>query len=456
MTCPKCHQDDCGGECAMDRAFIGEKGDRRFIYNSSGFKEHSIREDLDMVEQLAVDLPDVDYILDNIVNYMFTNSLTTKNNSEPDDKILTDDGELYKYLFSLNYNGQRNIDVLKAVAKNYRKYGYCGILDTGDGLAYIPPYSIVACVVDYKEKPVLNQTLTYLIKKDYAYVTPFDRLTGNNRAVETYNEEEILKIIKNPKEYENEIIVVSEEEFACVRLDTSKVFGMSPLLKDRKRVQLIINILDRMDYDITRNGIGTVALQAKDTLEDQITESVENGTAFGSGELLDMGRTAREERTQKIIEDMNAFAEKLSETEFNDAIVYSGNFQNLEQLERDTKATDFLDFLSQYAPAIICQLFGVPARLFDLNKTVSNIGTYSIIDNAMKNTIIPMRDHFLGQCMSVLEHATGLSHIQFASYEFTNDYNYKNDTYILDTYERLIQLGKTEKAEQYLEKNLIV
>ena len=79
-----------------------------------------------------------------------------------------------------------------------------------------------------------------------------------------------------------------------------------------------------MNYDISRNGIGTIALQAKDTLEEQIEESVEQGSAFSSGELLDMGRTAKAERTQKIVEDMNAFAEKLSETEFNDAIVYSG------------------------------------------------------------------------------------------------------------------------------------
>ena len=57
--------------------------------------------------------------------------------------------------------------------------------------------------------------------------------------------------------------------------------------------------------------------------------------------MLDLGRTAKEERNQKIIEDIEKFAEKLSETEFNDAIVYTGNFQNLEQLERDTKATDF-------------------------------------------------------------------------------------------------------------------
>lgn len=456
MACDKCHKDECGGNCAMDKAFLGDSLDKRLIYNSSGFKEHTIMEDLNTVEELALNLPDVDYILDNIVNYMFTNSLTTKNNSEDDGKVLTDDGKLYEYLYSLNFNGQRNIDVLKTVARNYNKYGYCGLLNTGDGLAYVPPYSIVACVVDYKEKPVLNQTLAYLIRKDYAYTTPYDRLTGNNRSVTTYSDKEIMKIIKNPKEYEKEVMVVTEKEFACVRLDTSKVFGMSPLLKDRKRIQLLLNVIDRMNYDITRNGVGTLAIQAKDTLEDQIEESVEQGTSFTGGDLLDMGRTAKADRSKKIADDMTKLADELANTENNDVIVYSGNFDNLEQLERDTKVTDFLDFLEQYAPAIVCQLFGVPARLLDLNKTVSNIGTYSIIDNAMKNTIIPRRDHFLGQCMAVLENATGFKHIQFASYEFTNDYNYMNDTYILEVYERLIALGKEEKAEQYLEKNLIV
>lgn len=447
MTCGKCRKDECGGDCAMDRYFNAEYKDR-LVFQSSGFRGTPVGENLEDIERLALDLPDVDYILDNIVNYMFTNYLTT----ESFDK----DKELRDYLYGLNFNGQRNYDVLKQVAKGYRKYGYYGLLNTGDGLVGVHPKDILACVIDYPKKPVLRQTLTYLIKNTNTYITPYDRKTGNNRPVNDYSAEDIQKILDNPEEYKNEVLVVTDKEFACVRIDTSQVFCMSPLLKDRKRVELILNILNRMNYDISRNGIGTIALQAKDTLEEQIEESVEQGTSFSSGELLDMGRTAKGERTKKIIEDMNAFAEKLSETEFNDAIVYSGNFQNLEQLERDTKATDFLDYLSQYVPAIICQMFGVPARLFDLNKTVSNIGTYSIIDNAMKNTIIPMRDHFIGQVVHILQNATGLSeHIKFDSYEFTNNYNYNNDLYILEVYEKLKAIDM-KMAEAYLKKNLIV
>lgn len=447
MTCGKCRKDECGGDCAMDRYFNAEYKDR-LVFQSSGFRGTPVGENLEDIERLSLDLPDVDYILDNIVNYMFTNYLTT----ESFDK----DKELRDYLYGLNFNGQRNYDVLKQVAKGYRKYGYYGLLNTGEGLVGVHPKDILACVIDYPKKPVLRQTLTYLIKNTNTYITPYDRKTGNNRPVNDYSAEDIQKILENPEEFKNEVLVVTDKEFACVRIDTSQVFCMSPLLKDRKRVELILNILNRMNYDISRNGIGTIALQAKDTLEEQIEESVEQGTSFSSGELLDMGRTAKGERTKKIIEDMNAFAEKLSETEFNDAIVYSGNFQNLEQLERDTKATDFLDYLSQYVPAIICQMFGVPARLFDLNKTVSNIGTYSIIDNAMKNTIIPMRDHFIGQVVHILQNATGLSeHIKFDSYEFATNYNYNNDIYILDVYDRLKGIDEN-MAEAYLKKNLIV
>ena len=447
MSCGKCRKDECGGDCAMDRYFNAEYKDR-LVFQSSGFRGTPVGENLEDIERLSLDLPDVDYILDNIVNYMFTNYLTTEDFDK--DKVLRD------YLYKLNFNGQRNYDVLKQVAKGYRKYGYYGLLNTGEGLVGIHPKDILACVIDYPKKPVLRQTLTYLIKNTNVFVTPFDRKTGNNRPVTDYSADDIQKILENPEEYKNEVLVVTDKEFACVRIDTSQVFCMSPLLKDRKRVELILNILNRMNYDISRNGIGTIALQAKDTLEEQIEESVEQGTAFSGGELLDMGRTAKGERTKKIIEDMNAFAEKLSETEFNDAIVYSGNFQNLEQLERDTKATDFLDYLSQYVPAIICQMFGVPARLFDLNKTVSNIGTYSIIDNAMKNTIIPMRDHFLGQVIHILQNATNLSeHIKFDSYEFTNNYNYNNDLYILEVYDKL-KVINPKMAEAYLKKNLIV
>lgn len=447
MSCGRCNNDECGGKCAMDKAFTPHYKDM-LVYSNSSFKGASVGESLETIEQLALDLPDVDYILDSIVSYMFTNSLTF------DDYNL--DEKLYEYLYSLNFNGQRNIDTLKEVAKGYTKYGYYGLYNSGDGLVGIHPKKIIACTIDYPEKPVLKQTLTYLIKATDFEGTPYYQKTGNPKGDNNYSKEDILDIIENPEKYKDEVMVVTEDNFSCVRLDTSKVYGISPLLRDRKRIELILNILNRMNYDISRNGIGTIALQAKDTLEEQISESVDQGTSFSGGELLSMGRSAKEERQQKIIEDMDEFARKLSETEFNDAIVYTGNFQNLEQLERDTKATDFLDYLSQYVSAIICQMFGMPARLFDLNKTVSNIGTHSIIDNAMKNTIIPKRDHFLGQIMHLLRKSVNIDKpIKFASYEFTNEYNYKNDTYILDVYERLKAINP-QKAEAYLEKNLII
>lgn len=454
MSCGRCKKDDCGGQCAMDRAF-GSIDAKSLIYSNIGFKGSTVSENLEAIEELALNLPDVEYILDNIVNYMFTNSLTVRDTDK--------DAKMYDYLYGHNFNGQRNLDVIKEVAKGYHKYGYYGLLNTGEGLIGVHPSNIIACVINNKKKPVLSQCLTYLITNNNNYYTnyyhsPYDRKTGNLKAVNSqYSEEQVLDIIANPEKYKNDVMVVTEDDFSCVRLDTSKVFCMSPLLKDRKRVNLILNILDRMNYDIARNGIGTIAMQAKDTLEEQISESVEQGASFTGTDLIAVSRTVGDERKQAIAKEIEKFSEELSKTEFNDAIVYGGNFQNLQQLSRDTKSTDFLDFLSQYVPAIVCQMFGVPARLFDLNKTVSNIGTYSIIDNSMKNTIIPKRDHFLGQIMNMLAKAVGLpkEHIKFASYEFTNNYNYNNDIYILDVYERLKNINK-DLAEQYLTKNLIV
>ena len=108
MSCGKCKKDDCGGSCAMDRYFNAEYKDR-LIFQSSGFRGSPVGENLEDIEKLALDLPDVDYILDNIVNYMFTNYLTTED--------FTKDEKLREYLYAHNYNGQRNYDVLQQVAK---------------------------------------------------------------------------------------------------------------------------------------------------------------------------------------------------------------------------------------------------------------------------------------------------------------------------------------------------
>lgn len=450
MSCGKCKAPECSGQCEMDRYFKG-LSDERLLYTNSGFRETPIGKDLEAVEELAYNLPDVDYILDSIVNYMFTNDLTVGDNNK--------DKELEAFLNKTNFNGQRNYQVLKEVAKGYRKYGYYGLLSIDGGLIGVRPENIVAVMVDYQRAPVLRQTLSYIIKRDGlgGAGRAFSRITGNINltGLTSLDEETYLDIIRDPKKYENDYLVVDEKTFACVRLDTSLVFGVSPLLKDRKRVKLILNILDRMNYDISRNGIGTIALQAKNTLEEQVSESVEQGSAFTGGELLDLSRSAKQDREKKIMEDIQQFADELSKTEFNDAIVYTSNFQNLEQLKRDTKATDFLEYLSMYVSAIVCQLFGVPARLFDIGKTVSNIGTHSIIDNAMKNNIIPMRNDFMGQISTVLRNAWKDEDIRFSSYEFTNNYNFNNDLYILDVYDRLKAIDP-HKAEQYLDKNLIV
>lgn len=445
--CKDC-KSDCSGQCEITKKLTGGTKNS-LIYNSSGFKENNIRENLDTVEELALVLPDVDYILDNTVNYMFTNELTTGDYDK--DRVLN------KFLNKLNFNGQRNLDVLKGVAKGYRKYGYYGLLLTDDGLVGVPPYQILACVVNYEKIPVIKQTLTYIIAKStYTGGEGLTRVHGHHKSpIVNVSDDTVKDIVLNPTKYKNDYLVVTDKEFSCVRLDTSRVFGLSPLLKDRKRVELILNILDRMNYDIARNGIGTVALRAKVSLIDELEETSEFGVSPEAGQLLDMGRTAKEERDKKVADDMQAISNQLAETEYNDAVVYSSRFDELKQLTRDTKAIDFLDYLSQYIPSIISQMLGIAPRLFDLGKTVSNIGTHSIIDNTMRNCIIPIRDNFIGQCLPVLSKATGLEDIHFSSYEFTRSYNYVNDLNILEVYRQLKEIDP-DKAQSYLDKNLIV
>lgn len=447
MSCDKCNDNPCGcGYESMRRAFEGDYS--KSLAFSTGFKpfDTSRENDIQYIDDLSSVLPDVDYILDSIVNYMFTNSLTTKDRS--------DNEQLYSFLYKQNVNGQRNLDVLKSVAKGYRKYGYYGLYYSKetDGLFAVHPKNISAVVKNSDRDEVIREIASYVVYRDGVTGGLSDRIKAN-RLKDSTKEGVIEGTLEELKE--DGMKLVSHDEFACVRLDGSQVFGTSPLVRDQKRVQLILNILDRTNYDLVRNGIGTIALKAKDTLESQVAESVSDGMSFGSGELLDMARSAGEQRDKQFKKQMESIVKQLEGMEYNDALVYSSMFEDLVQLNRDTKAVDFVGYLSQYVSAIICQMFGVPARLFDLNKTVSNIGTHSIIDNAMKNNIIPMRDNFLGQCMRVLETATGCKHVHFDSYEFTNNYNYKNDENILNVYERLKEIDPV-KAEQYLEKNLIV
>ncbi|MGH2123234.1 hypothetical protein ACQ10H_15495, partial [Enterococcus faecalis] len=82
-------------------------------------------------------------------------------------------------------------------------------------------------------------------------------------------------------------------------------------------------------------------------------------------------------------------------------LAVSNAFKKMDHLPRVTKATEFLSYLNQEGE-IMAQVFGVPNVLLGLGKISENISMEKVIDNAMLNSIIPLRENITTQISSIL------------------------------------------------------
>lgn len=356
----------------------------------------------DLYEFLISNLPAANYVADNVVNLIFSNGLTTGNDEE--DKILD------AFLYAKNRRGVTNYDVLKAAIKDAIIFGKCGIrkLSKKDGIVLVPSKNYASVIVNDPEYYGLEKTEAYVVaKKKHKKIWEID-LTKFDYDVDIYQQYGILG------DKNLDVFLISPEELLNLRNDISRENGRSQLSYDQQRIELIINVMKRLNYDIEYDGMGRVVLHMADG-----TSNVD--TQVSTGEILNTTDESQSKAVLRLKKEAAGVAADMQTAGSEAVVVLSNAFdKNITLLPRVTKATEFLDYFSnENLGDIMSQIFGVASVLINLGQQNGNISMEAVIDNAMLNNIVPIREKFAVQISGFLADWIGVEKIYFDKYQLT-------------------------------------
>lgn len=347
-------------------------------------------EGLEKADRYMKILPGAEYVLTQTLNYIFSNGITTGSINQ--DEILDD------FLYRKNEKDNTNLGELKNAVGMAITHGGCG-LRWYEGNIYQYKWGTFRTVT-YKDAGI-EKVLGYIVsqKAERVPAVKFDF-----EKYQDYND--FLRDLD-----QQGLIFLSEKEFIVIRNDTSTWYGSSPLLADEERLDLLVAVYERLNYDIRYDGPGRIIIRPKDGYA-----SGEN-TDISSTTVMANALTSNEKRTDAIKQEVARVAKDMKGSTSDSVIVLSNAFsENIEHLPRVTKATEFFDWLKNEG-VILAQDFGMSPSLLELGGISGNVSMTSIIDNAMLNSIVPLREKYATQFSSFFAFNLGIDKAYFNLYE---------------------------------------
>lgn len=344
---------------------------------------------MERIEFLMKVLPGINYIQAMFEDYIFSDGLTT--GSTEQDKILNN------FLFRKNLKGNTNLDTLRDVIGNAAFYGEDGLRWYEDNL-YETKCGTYGALVGKKDG--IKFPAMYFCTKDESIVGNAIMNVPDHMAIDDFYE-----IFERQK-----LIPLDTSEFINIRNKTDNIHGESPLMSDEFRLNLLAAAYSRLNYDVRYDGPGRLILRPKDGYvsgdvnEIDTTSVVKASIASG----VDRLEKAKREAAKVGMEIKNSSSDEV--------ILLSNAFdKEITHLERVTKATEFFDWLSNEGE-VIAQAIGMSPALLELGRVSGNVSMERIIDNAMQNTIVPLRQKFADQFSALLSEKLGIDKVYFGKY----------------------------------------
>lgn len=366
----------------------------------------------EQIDYFRKNLPTLSYVENQFLNFLFSNGLTT-GDDEQDKKILE------PFLYSHNIMGITNYEVLRSAVIESREYGRCGIrwLSYEDGIVLVPHDRYTSLQVWDKEYKGFKRTVAYAIAlTDEAVVTGEEPLEIDRE--EYVNTGQL--VTKN-----KDIIIVSPDEFINLRNNTSKENGESIFERDIQRFRLLSQVYERLNYDIKYDGPGRVIFW----LKDDIISNTSN--EMSTGEIISQLSNNKDKRAEKAHKELEHIANAIKNSTSDNVILSPSMFEDkIDHLPRVTKATEFFDWLNQEG-VIIAQNFGISPGLIELGNVSGNVSMEKIIDNAMVNDIVPLREAIAVQISHVISSKLGVQKIYFNKYELKQNIDYSSEIFKL-------------------------
>ena len=369
------------------------------------------------IDKMMEVLPGIDYIRSQMLNYIFSNGLTTGS--------INADVILNNFLYRKNNFDATNYSVLREAIGWAAIDGECGIR-LYEGNIYLfrsGQYAIV-----YDETDGVKTIVGYLISnKPNYYLYDITEEWYDN----WFNNENI--------------IFLDKDEFCHIRNNVSYLHGKSPLLSDKLRIDLLISAYSRLNYDVEYDGPGRIILRPKDGY----ISGTENSD-ISTSTIVNSSGQAISSRLEKAKEEAKRIARDIKKSTSDSVILLSNGFdKDIEHLERVTKATEFFGWLENEG-VILAQAMGMSPSLLELGKISGNVSMEKIIDNSMLNNIVPLREQYAIQFSEFISNYLGIQKIYFDKYDLQQSED-ENETRkkIVAMMKDLASIGQTDLVDSF-------
>lgn len=392
-------------ECGTAKSCSADKSWHGYAFGS---KEYT-----DNVEYFRRNLPALPYVEKMFLHFLFSNGLTTGN--EKQDSMI-----LEPFLYRNNIQGVTNYEVIRSAVIQSREYGRCGIrwLSEEDGIILVPyNYYTSLQVWDTKYRG-FKKTVGYAVSlEDYPISLGIDPVELDNEEFEKNG-----TLIDKDRSF----IIVPTDEFINLRDDTSCETGTSIFTRDFQRFELLSNVYERLNYDIKYDGPGRIIFFLKDDII-----SSGDGVDLSTGEIVSQLANSKDERAKRAQEELQRVAKGIKDSGSDNVILAPSMFEDsIEHLPRVTKATEFFDWINDEG-VIIAQNFGISPSLIGLGGESGNVSMEKVIDNAMVNDIVPLREAIAIQISHMLSSQLGLRKVYFNKYELKQNIDYSTEIFKL-------------------------
>lgn len=380
---------------------VGKILDDLLMCNSDcykGFCTTTFKDDSDRIDYYVENLPTLPYVTDQFINYMFSNGLKTGSEDG--------DARLNNFLYKNNIKGIPNYIVVQEAMRGAIIRGKCGIrwLSEEDGIINVPWYQYVTITDMDKEYYGFRRPVAYALGTDPDARNPF--VTKEVELDETE-----FKLTGKLMSKDKEVLICPPEDFVNVRSDVSTENGTPRLCRDKQRLDVLASVYERLNYDIEYDGPGRLIFWLKDSI---LTGNP--SMDLSTGDILDGSVASREAQAERAREEVRKLGEEIKNSRSDNVILASSIFDDMDHLPRVTKATEFFQYLESEG-SILCQVFGIVPELIGLGDVSGNVSMDKIIDNAMVNTIIPLREAYASQISPFLSKHLGVDKVYFDKYE---------------------------------------
>lgn len=347
------------------------------------------------IEYLIDVLPGLNYVKEQIINYMFSNGITTGS--------INQDEVLDAFLYRQNKLLTPNLSVLRDAVGVAIIYGSVGLRWYEDNIYLYMPGTYKALT---KREDGVRRVVGYVVSEKHKPIDFVD-LDYDMNDPESVTYMDIVNHLESQG-----LILLDTSEFLNMRNDTAYMYGDCKLLKDKLRVELLVEVYRRLNYDIKYDGPGRIVVRPKEGY----VSGEDNEISTSS--VMNASMKATKKRAEDLKAEVRRVAREIKESSSDSVIVLSNAFgSEITHLERVTKATEFLTWTQKQEGVIIAQVLGMSPSLLELGGISGNVSMEKIIDNAMVNSVVPLRERYATQFSAFFSENLGITKAYFDKYE---------------------------------------